>query len=353
MGKKILILLQVTCLILITNSLVMGQNTIKLKAANYLPTTHPMSLLTQWFCDEIKKRTDGRVEIAYYPGGTLLSPVKMYVGVTTGIADMGFSHIGYTRGRFPVTEVGDLPLGYNSGYVAAQVSNDFYNEFKAKEWDKVHPLYFATSPPLVIHTNNKPVKTMEELAGLKIRATGQMGEVIKALGAVPIPLQMPDVYEALKRGVIDGTTSDLSPLKFWKFAEVVKYTTASWQLGTTVTFYYVMSKRKWDNLSPDIQKIFTDVALEAQDKQAIIWNEMDIEGRDHFLKQGGQIFNLSESEAAKWKKAAEPVMAKYKEDMAAKGYNESTIDTWIKYIKERIEYWKVEEKKRGIATPYM
>ncbi len=71
---------------------VSGQDVIELKAANCLPPMHKMSLPTKWFCDEVKKRTNGRVEISYYPGRTLLSPVKMYVGITTGIADLGFSH---------------------------------------------------------------------------------------------------------------------------------------------------------------------------------------------------------------------------------------------------------------------
>jgi TRAP-type C4-dicarboxylate transport system substrate-binding protein len=87
----------------------------------------------------------------------------MFNGIVTGIADMGLSHTGYTRGRFPVTEVFDLPLGFPSGYVAAQVSNDFYKKFKPAEWDNVHVLYFATSGPLIIQTINKPVKTLEDL----------------------------------------------------------------------------------------------------------------------------------------------------------------------------------------------
>jgi TRAP-type C4-dicarboxylate transport system substrate-binding protein len=352
MKKSIWILICVIALVLSTLVPVCAQDVIKLNAANYLPPMHKMSLLTQWFCDEVKKRTNGEVEITYHPGGTLLSPVKMYVGVTTGIADLGFSHTAYTRGRFPVTEVLDLPQGYPSGYVAVQVSNDFYEKFKPAEWDDVHVLYFASSPPLVLHTNEKRVETMEDMAGLKIRATGQMAEVIKALGGSPVPLQMPDVYEALKRGVIDGVTVDLSPLKYWKFAEVVKYTTASWPLGTTYCFYFIINKNKWNKLSPNAQKVMTEVAMEAKDKQAALWNEMDIEGRDLFLSQGGEMIQLSDAEIARWKKAVQPVIAKYKDDMVSKGYKAADVDGWLHFIGERIRYWKAEEKKRGIPNPY-
>jgi len=331
----------------------LGADPIKLKAANYLPPTHPMSTLTGWYCDEIKKRTNGQVEITYHAGGTLLNPVKMYDGVTTGITDLGVSHIQYTRGRFPVTEVFDLPLGSPSGWVATQVTTDFYAKFKPKEWDDVHVLYINTCGPLILQTISKPVRTLDDMKGLKIRATGQLSDVVKALGGLPIPLQMPDVYESLKRGVIDGIVVDLSTLKFWKFAEVVKHVTSSWQLGTGITFYFVMSKSKWNALTPDVQKIFTEVAFEAKEKQALLWNQMDIEGLEAFKSAGGQVLSLSDAEAGKWVKAVEPVIDAYKKDMVSKGFKEGDVDSWLKYIKERIQHWTKEEKQKGIAAPFM
>jgi len=352
MRKRVTLFLSVVVFVSAIHSLGFGADVIKLKAANYLPVTHKMSLLTGWFCDEVKKRTDGRVEITYYPGGTLLSPVKMYDGVVTGIADMGVSHISYTRGRFPVMEVFEMPLGFPSGWVATQVSSDFYNKYKPAEWKDVHVLYVDMTGPLVLLSVNKPVKTLEELKGFKIRATGQMTEVIKALGGVPVPLEMPDVYDALRRAVIDGITVDLSTLKYWKFSEVIKYVTADWQLGTGYTFYFVMNKDKWNALPPDIQKIFNEVAFETKEKQAALWNEMDIEGRDALKSAGGQIIPLSDPEAARWVKSVEPIIGAYKKNMASKGHKEADVDGWLKYIAERIEYWKGQQKQKGVAAPF-
>ncbi len=334
------------------HSLVQGAEVIKLKAANYLPVTHKMSLLTGWFCDEVKKRTNGQVEIAYYPGGTLLSPVKMYDGVFTDIADIGVSHIQYTRGRFPVMEVFDLPLGFPSGWVATQTSSDFYNKYKPSEWNDVHVLYVNTSGPLILQTVSKPVRTLEDLKGLKIRGTGRMTDVLKAIGAVPVPLEMPDVYDSLRRAVIDGIMVDLSTLKYWEFAEVVKYVTSTWRLGTGITFYCIMNKSKWDKLPPDIQKIVTQVAVEAKDKQGALWNEMDIEGVEVFKGAGGQIIPLPDAEVAKWTKAVMPVIDSYKKDMAGEGHKEAEVDGWLTYIRERIGYWSKEEKQRKIPAPF-
>ena len=352
MRRSITLLLSLFVLVFAAYSPATGAEVIKLKAANYLPTTHKMSLLTERFCQEIKKRTNGRVEITYYPGGTLLTPVKMYNGVVQGVADIGVSHIAYTRGRFPVTEVFDLPMGFSSGWVATQVSTDFHNKFKPKEWDNTHLLYINASGPIILQTVSKPVKTLEDLKGLKIRATGQMTDIAKALGAVPMPLEMPDVYEALRRHVIDGILVDLSTLKYWRFAELNKYVTASWRLGTGFTFYCVMNKDKWNALPADIKKIFDEVALEAKDWQAALWNEMDIEGRDYFKTMGGQLIPLSDAEANKWIKAVEPVILDYKKSMASKGYKEADVDSWLSYIKERTEYWTKQEKQKGIASPF-
>jgi TRAP-type C4-dicarboxylate transport system substrate-binding protein len=352
MRKKIALLLLAIFFVFVAYSFVHAAEVIKLKAANYLPVTHPMSTLSGWFCDEIKKRTNGQVEIAYYPGGTLLSPVKMYDGIVTGIADMGLSHIDYTRGRFPVTEVFDLPLGFTSGWVDTNVATDFYNKYKPKEWDEVHVLYLSTSGPLILQTVNKPVKTLEDIKGLKVRAVGVMSDVIKALGAVPIPLEMPDCYDALRRAVIDGITVDLSTLKFWKFSEVVKFVTADWQLGTGYTFYWVMNGDKWNRLPRDIQKVFTDVASEVREKQGALWDSMDIEGRDLFTSKGGQMVYLSDTEAAKWVKAVEPVIDVYKKNMVSKGYKEAEIDGWLKFIEERIGYWHKEQKNRGKTSAF-
>jgi TRAP-type C4-dicarboxylate transport system substrate-binding protein len=352
MKKSVSLLLVAIFLVLGVFSIAGAADVIKLKAANYLPVTHPMSVLTGWFCDEVKKRTDGKVEITYYPGGTLLNPVKMYDGVATGIADFGVSHISYTRGRFPVMEVFEQPHGFPSGWVATQVTQDFYNKYTPKEWGDVQVLYINTSGPLILQTVTKPVKTLEDLKGLKVRATGQMTEVIKALGAIPVPLEMGDVYDSLRRNVIEGVTVDLSTLKYWKFADVTKYVTADWQLGTGYTFYFVINKNKWNALPDDVKKIMTQVAFEAKEKQAVLWNSMDIEGRDVFKAAGGQMIELSDAEAAKWIKAVQPIFAAYKKNMVSKGFKEADVDGWLSYIKERIAYWKAEEKKRKVASPF-
>ncbi|HVN96459.1 MAG TPA: TRAP transporter substrate-binding protein [Syntrophorhabdaceae bacterium] len=327
-------------------------DTIKLKFANYFPIVHKNTVLGQQFCDEIKKRTGGRVEISYYPGGTLLTAPKIAVGVSTGIADIGMSHCGYSRGRFPVMEIMELPIGSPSAYVSTHVANDFYNKFKPKEWNEYQPLMFSVSPPAVVQTLNKPVRTLEELKAMKIRGTGRIGDLVKALGANPIPVEMVDLYESLKRNVIDGNLGPMEQLKGFQTGEVIKYVTACWKIGSSYTFYVVMNKSKWNALPDDIKNIFQETSNEFREKWAVTWNELEIEGGQFLKSQGGQIIYISDAESERWVKASQPVIGDFTKDLTDKGYSKREVDSWFAFIKERIDYWKAQEKARKVPLVY-
>ena len=333
-------------------SSIAGADVIKLKFANYFPPTHMNSTMMAKYCEELNKKLAGKVEVTQYAGGTLLTAPKMAAGVASGIADIGLSHCSYSRGRFPVMEVMELPLGFPSAWIATHVANDFYNKFKPKEWDTYHALMFSTSPPNVVQTLKKPVKTLEELKGMKIRGTGRIGDIVKALGATPMPIETVDLYEALRRSVIDGTYTPLETLKGFKTGEVLKYSSATWKVGSVFQFYLVMNKNRWNSLSPDVQKTITDFNKEFLERWAAEWNKIDIEGKDYFTKLGGQIVPISDAEGAKMVKAVESVVVDYKKDLVSKGFKASEVDGWVSFIKERIEHWKAQEKAQKIPTAY-
>ncbi len=328
-----------------------AEQPIKLKYSNFFPPTHLFSVLGQQFCDEIKKRTNGRVEITYYPGGILTSATKVYDGVLNGVSDIGLSHIGYTRGRFFVTETLDLPVGYASGYVATQVKDDFYNQFKPKEWNDVHVLHFFAPGPQIIATKTKPVKKLEDLKGLKIRGAGRIGDTVKALGGTPVPVEMSDAYDGLQRGVVDGIMDAMETWKGFKLGELVKHATLSQRgAGMVFTFYVVMNKDKWSSLPDDIKKIFTQVSAEWKDKYGVAANQIDIAGRDFFKEKGGQLYPLDEAEVTRWQKAVEPMLAQQVKDLEAKGFKKSDAEGYVKFIHERIDYWAKQEKDRKIPS---
>ncbi|HEY3277083.1 MAG TPA: TRAP transporter substrate-binding protein [Syntrophorhabdaceae bacterium] len=325
---------------------------IKLKFANYFPVVHKNTIFGKEFADEIRKRTGGRVDISYYSGGTLLTAPKMAAGVNSGIADIGLAHCAYSRGRFPVMELMELPIGSPSAYVSTHVANDFYDKFKPKEWNDYVPLMFSTSPPAVLQTLTKPVRNLEELKGLKIRGTGRIGDLVKTLGATPMPIEMVDLYESLRRKVIDGNFGPMEQLKGFKIGELIRHATTCWKIGTSYTFYVVMNKNKYNALPADIKKIFQETANDFKDKWAVQWNEIEIEGVQFLKSQGGQLVPLTDAESARWVSAAQPVIAEFKKDLVAKGYGDKEVEGWFSYVKERIEYWKSQEKAKKVPTPY-
>jgi TRAP-type transport system periplasmic protein len=325
---------------------------IKLKFAMYFPPSHKNAVLYQQFCDEIKKRTNGRVEIAYYPGGTLATHPKVYQSVLTGVADIGLANLGTTRGRFPVSEVNDLPLGFPSAWVASHAANDFYHKFPLKEWEKVHLFYLHACGPLLVITGRTPVKKLEDMRGVKLRAVGRFADAVQALGGTAVPIDMTEFYESANKGVVEGTYCPMEVVTGFKLGEILKYALAPLQIAGVGTFYLVMNQEKWNSLPPDIKKIFNDVVAEWFEKQAASWNDIDIEALENFKKTGGQFIFLSDEEAVRWKKAVQPVISDYVKDMEAKGHKKAEIEGYIQYIRERIEYWKKREKELKVATPF-
>ncbi|MCX5811989.1 MAG: TRAP transporter substrate-binding protein [Proteobacteria bacterium] len=323
MGKKVVLFVFVVSLLFSTYA---SADVIKLKFANYFPVSHMNSVIMGKFCEELNKKLTGKVEITQYTGSTLLSADKMAAGVLTGIADIGLSNLSYARGRFPVMEMMELPLGFPSAWIATHVDNDFYNKFKPKEFDKYQVIMLSSSPITVIQTVKKPVNTPEDVKGLKLRGIGRVGDTIKAFGGTPIPVSTPEMYDALKKGVIEGALLPLETLKGFKTGEVIKYSTASWRIGSTYCFYVLMNKDKWKSLPPDAQKTITEFSKEFTERWAVEWNNIDIEGKDYFLKQGGRIIPLNEVENSKWIEAAQPVIDDYKKDMISKGYTSPEKD---------------------------
>ena len=312
--------------------------TIKLTYSNFFPPTHLNSKLAEQFCAELKARTNGRVEITYYPGGTLTPAAKIYDGVVSGISDIGMSVLSYTMGRFPASELVDLPHAYPNGWVATKVANDFYQKFQPKEFNDVHVLYFHAHGPGVVFTTKKPVRKLEDLNGLVIRSTGVGAKIMEALGARGYGASQGEAYELLSKGTIDGSFTPREVLKGWKQAEVVKYITDCHDLGYTADMFVVINKDKWNKFPDDVKKAFTKVSEEWIEKHGKVWTYMDKAGIDYFLTfEGRELIQLPPDEMARWLKIAkQPMIDKYIEEKTAMNLPAADYE---KYLLERTKYW--------------
>jgi TRAP-type C4-dicarboxylate transport system substrate-binding protein len=307
--------------------------TVKLTYSNFFPPGHIQSKLAEAWCKEVEKRTNGEVVVEYYPGQTLTKARQVYDGVVEGLSDVGFSVLAYTRGRFPVMAAVDLPLGYTSGTVATKVVNAVYNKFKPKELMDTQVMYLHAHGPGLIHTKGKAVRKLEDMKGLKFRGHGTSALVVKALGGTPVPKPMPETYQMLQKGVVEGAVYPFEANKGWKLGEVTNFCTASFSAAYTTSFFVVMNKAKWNSLSAANQKIITQINTEWADKHGEAWDTSDAQGIVFFLNQGSEIIGLDVKEAERWKKAVAPIISDYAADMTKKGFNgNELVDFTIKTL---------------------
>ena len=311
---------------------------IKLTYSNFFPPTHIQSKLAEAWCKEVAKRTNGKVKVEYYPGQTLTKAKQCYDGAVTGISDLGFSVLAYTRGRFPVMSAIDLPLGYPSGKVATAVINEVYYKFMPKELLDTKVMYLHAHGPGLIHTKGKMITKLEDLRGVKLRGHGTSANFQKALGATPVPSPMPECYQMIQKGVVQGASYPFEANKGWRLGEVTDYAVAAFSAAYTTSFFVVMNKDKWNALPAAVQSTIEEINSEWVVKHGEAWDASDMEGLKYFLNQGNVIIGLNKKEAARWKKAVRPVIDEYIQSMNKKGFNgkeivDFTTGTLAKYTK--------------------
>jgi TRAP-type C4-dicarboxylate transport system substrate-binding protein len=299
----------------------------------FFPATHGHCILATEWAKEVETQTKGAVKVNMFPGGTLTPADQCYDGVVKGISDIGMSVVSYVKGRFPLSEVIDLPLGYEKGNQATVLANEYFAKFKPKEFDDVKIMYFHAHGPGVVHTK-KPVEKLEDLKGLKLRCTGTTARVASALGATPVAMPQPETYDALQKGVVDGVLSPVEVLKGWKFAEVTSATTLDYGASYSLLFFVAMNKKKWDSLPKDVQATIEKINQQWIEKTAKLWVDLDEEGTKFALSKGQKCISLSKEQDARWAEKVQPVLTEYVKNMKAKGLpGEEALNfcrTWLK-----------------------
>jgi TRAP-type C4-dicarboxylate transport system substrate-binding protein len=290
---------------------------VSLKLANFFPPEQRISVAMDQWCQEVEKRTEGRVKVTQFAGGTLTPPTQTFISVTRGVADIGLSFCSYTMGRFPLFEVIDLPLGYRSAYWATKLANEFYRKFKPKEFDDVKALFFTTSSPHMLFAK-KPIRNLKDMKGLKIRSTGTSAKVVQALGGAPVAMPMSDAYDALSKGVSQGIICPYEAMRGFRLAEVVDHS-AEYGSAYVNANYIVMNKDKWNAIAPNDQKAIEEINDEWIEKMGKLWDELDKDGKDYFVQMGGKTFQISKEENERWAAKLRPLLDEYVTTMKAKG----------------------------------
>lgn len=283
------------------------KETIKLSYSVFFPPTHVQCIAATNWAHEIQQRTGGRVQITVYPAGSLTKADQCYEGVIKGISDLGMSCFAYTRGRFPLLEGLDLPLGYPDGATATRLANTIIQKYQPAELNDVKMLYVHAHGPGIL-ASKKPVHSLDELKGMKVRATGLSAKIVEALGATPVAMSQPETYEALAKGVVEATLCPIETLKGWKQGETIEYVVDATAIGYTTAMFVVMNKDKWAALPADVQQVFTEVSQEWIAKHGAAWDEADQAGREFVTDLKRQFIHLPEAEQQRWKAAVKPIL---------------------------------------------
>jgi TRAP-type C4-dicarboxylate transport system substrate-binding protein len=157
------------------------------------------------------------------------------------------------------------------------------------------------------------------MKGMKIRCTGLSSKLAQYLGAVPVAMAQGQAYEALQKGVVEGTLCPIEVLKGWKQGEVIDYVIESESLGYSTAMFVVMNKQKYESLPPDIKKVFDEVGEEWVDVHGEVWNKADSEGYKFTVELGKKIHGLSPAEEKKWVQSISPIIIDYQTKMEEKG----------------------------------
>ena len=329
--KRIIGLLLVGMLLCLVSVVSVYAAPIKLSYANFPPApTFPCVQMERWKA-EVEKRTGGKVVIDTYPGGTLLDAKNMMDGVIAGQADIGCLCMAYQPGRFIITNALGLPLGIADARIGSLILWELHQKYPSDEAFKpVKVLTMFVSAPSNI-MSKKPIRTLDDVKGQNLRASGSAGDVLKAWGANMIGMPMSDTPEALQKGVIQGLFSSLEVLKDFKYAESCRYVT---MVDTSMyPFAVVMNLDSWNALPDDVKKAMDDLRAEQAEWTGKYMDDHVKESVD-WSKETYQleVIQLPPEERTKWDVLLAPITAQWIADAKAKGFPAEQIVEDIKAL---------------------
>lgn len=302
---------------------------LNLRVSSWMPAKSVDTEVAEIWTKAVEEMTGDELKFTLYLAGALGNMKDQYDLVVNGVADISFHTLSNNPGRHAICEVLHLPFVIPNSTVGGLVFWDLYNEFPEiqAEFTDVQIIGLGTIDPWNLQTLSKPVKTLEDLKGLKIRVPGgDASEAIKLLGAVPMGVPAPEVYIALQKKVVDGTVWGYEGVKSFKGYELLKYYTDV-DGFTTLAQGVFMNKRTFNKLSPEAKKIVTEIMGYQwfTTEKSKIYDRWAKDGLDTAMASGGEVYYLPEAEKARWVEAILPVRQAWVDKMTAKGFNAQKI----------------------------
>ncbi len=301
-----------------------AQQAVTLRLHQMLPpqATIPARAIMPWV-QKVEAESGGRIKVQVFNAMQLGgAPPQLFDQARDGVVDFTWTVLGYTPGRFPKTEVFELPFMSGSAEVSSKAIQEYVEKFAADEFKDVKLICVHTHGPGLFHTK-QPVTGLEALRGMKVRGGSRIiNNMLTKLGATPVGMPVPQVTEALSKGVIDGTTIPWEVTPSLKVTELVKnHTTFAGKDGLyTQTFAFSMNKAAYDKLPPDLKKVIDNNS--GQVAAALFGKAMDDgdkAGREIAVKAGNNIVALDVAETQRWRRTAATVETDWINEVKGKG----------------------------------
>jgi len=277
--------------------------------------------LLPW-AEKINKGSGGRLKVEVYTNMQLGGkPADLPQQLDDGVVDIIFHLPGFSPGRFPGmegTELAFTNVGVSAGQSPAVF--EWANRWlKASEFKGIKILVIHTTDASILHTRDKAIRTLDDFKGVKLRVPGRfVGEAAKALGATPVGIPLPGVYEALARGQVDGMFINWAIMPAYRFYEVTKN-----QMETPIyqsPLMTLMSQRSYDKLPPDLRKVIDENSgLEYTKYIGKVWDSLTEGARKQTRDHGNNVYTISDQERARWVAAVQPVYRIWIEEMNKRG----------------------------------
>ena len=274
------------------------------------------------WAEKVSKASGGKLKVEVYTSMQLGGkPADLPQQLEDGVVDAIFHLPGFSPGRFPGMEGTELPFT-NVGNSAGQSPAVFEwagRWLKDSEFKGIRMLSIHATDPSILHTREKAIRTLEDFKGMKLRVPGRfVGEAAKALGATPVGIPLPGVYEALSRGQVDGMFINWAIIPSYRFQEVTKH-----HLETPIyqsALMTLMSERSYAKLPADLRKAIDDNSgLEYTKQIGKVWDGLTDGARKTIRDAGNNVYSLSEQERTRWAEAVRPAYRLWIEEMNKRG----------------------------------
>jgi len=300
----------------------------------------PMHFMSQWLIkwgERLEKASNGRLTFKVFPGAQMAPVPQHYDLAASGRAEVSWFLHGGTPGRFPLTELTHLPYVVGSAEIGTKVINDA--ELRSKYLDPEHKgvkvLMLLTHQPGNVHTTKKPIRTADDMKGLRIRfSSPTIGSFITALGGTSVGVQPLEQLEQLQKGTLDGTFIDYGGAgTAFKMAGTIKYSTEMYSYVSS--FGVAMNPDFYAKLPADLKKLIDDSVKGVEKEVGMGWDGLDDIGKKLLVDGGMQPITLSAAENARFRKVGEQVTEAKLKELEGKGLPARAAFMLIKSLSER------------------